>query len=288
MRKDPEITKTEERFTSQQSNQDDERISNFNRTISKVSGHRKISSKKSQIFFRGKHKKSVKEELQMIQEIKELEKDREILEKQNSELLEKIDEVNRESIKWKTIMSKKIVELEDQIKSTKQLNVREKNELKDGYAKDLLRITKLSKNREQALINSIKKELQTEYDSELTQIKTSYNRELSKSTQKIRDLSQKITLLTLNASALQDENHKLLQSYLDSPTSTKNTFTICFADPNITLARLHHYLKLSLQTSASTFTILAHTSSPPLMKFHLVFSTQGLLERLITQVKSGH
>jgi hypothetical protein len=226
MRKDQEIIKTEERFTSQQSNQEDERISNFNRTISKVSGPRKISSKKSQIFFRGKHKKSVKEELQMIQEIKELEKDKEFLEKHNSELLDKIDEVNRESIKWKTIMSKKIVDLEDQIKSIKQMNVREKNELKDGYAKDLLRITKLSKNREQAIINSIRKELEVEYNSELTKVKTSYIKELSKSTQKIANLTQKITALTQTSISLQAENHKLLQNHLSSPTSTENTFTL--------------------------------------------------------------
>ena len=125
-------SKTIERHTSQNSNQEyvDEGVSNFGRTISKVSNSRVLTTKRSKQFLLRAGKKGIKEELQMIQEMKELEKEKEALDQKNEALSERIEEMNRESIKWKSIMSQKIVYLEDQIKKLKTANIQAIENLK--------------------------------------------------------------------------------------------------------------------------------------------------------------
>ena len=104
MKRDGEV-KTIERHTSQHSNQEniDEGASNFGRTISKVSNSRVLTTKRSKQFLLRAGKKGIKEELQMIQEIRELEtKEKEALELQNQTLNAKIEEMNMNLLNnWK-------------------------------------------------------------------------------------------------------------------------------------------------------------------------------------------
>ena len=211
-RRDPDI-KTEERYTTQQSNQEyvEEGLTNFNRTISKISNARRVGSKMSQKFMRSKNKKSIKEELQMIQEIKELEKDKETLEAKNEELMERINEVNKESIKWKSIMSQKIVELEDKIKKLKATHLQEKDNLKEEYAKDLMRVSKMTKQKEQGLIENIRNEIETEYNKKLEDLKTTYNNKLNHANQKLEKVEEKFNEVSYKEKELREEYNRFMK-----------------------------------------------------------------------------
>ena len=207
--------KTEERVTTQQSvpeNNKDART-NFNRTISKmsrVSHNTKINSKMSQKFYRGKGKMSIKDELQMYQEIKDLETDKAELEGKCDQLAQELEEQHHDSVKWKSIMSQKIVELEDSIRKLKMSNIRENNSLKDKYAKDLLRVSKMSKQREQSLIQNIKKEIESEYEKKIENLKAHYDR-LSYSNQKYENLQEKYNMLTAKEEELRDEYERIMK-----------------------------------------------------------------------------
>lgn len=124
--------KTDERHTSGPSNQDniDEGISNFGRSNSKVSNSKVLTTKRSKQFLLRAGSKGIKKELQMMQEIKELEKDKEVLEGKVEALQEEITHNSQEAVKWKSIMSQKIVYLEDQIKKLKASKIQSLEDLK--------------------------------------------------------------------------------------------------------------------------------------------------------------
>ena len=259
MRKDPNLIKTEERFTSQQSNQDyiDEGNSNYEGTLSKASNTRKVSSKKSQNYFRNKNKKSIKEELQMLQDIRDLEKEKEVLERQNTELLERLDHLNKDSIKWKSAMVKKIVELEDQIQRLKNASMADKTTMKDEYARDLMKVSKLSKQRELNLVESIRDEIRSEYLKCHHELKVKYTQEVESHIEKLDKVQQKYLKVKTKEEELRFEYNRFIkeQEFVDFKKNWYGTFVVAFEDNNITLERFKHFLKISLHVENNEFHI---------------------------------
>lgn len=191
--------RTEERFNSHQNLQENADAH------SRVSNQRMLTSKKSQIFMRNKNKMSIKGELLMMQDMKELEKDKEALKESNLMLTGQIEEINKEAVKWRSIMSQKIVELEDQIRQLKTTQNNEKNQLKNDYAKDLLRVSKLSKKREQTLIINIKTEIETEFRKRISDMKIEYNTKINQTEEKLLDLQDRHNSLIISESTLRNE-----------------------------------------------------------------------------------
>jgi hypothetical protein len=122
-----------------------------------MSHTRKLTTKMSQgLFITRSGKKGFREDLQMLEYQRELEKEKEVLETNNEELINRISDMQKESIKLKSIMSERIVDLEDQIKRMKASHIQTIDTLKEEYAKDLIKVSKITKEREQNLINNIK------------------------------------------------------------------------------------------------------------------------------------
>ena len=87
-------------------NTEEKQTTNFNRTISKASQSKMMTSQSQQNFLRA-GKMKIKEQLQLKQELKDLEKDNsgmdfcELVINMRVELHVKIEEVTKDSIKWK-------------------------------------------------------------------------------------------------------------------------------------------------------------------------------------------
>ena len=257
MKRDADV-KTIERHTSQYSNQDyaDEGGSNFGRTISKVSNSRVLTTKRSkQFLLRGK--KGIKEELQMIQEMKELEKEKEALEQKNDNLNEKIDEINREALKWKSIMSQKIVYLEDQIKKLKTANIQAIDNLKKDYSKDIMKVSKLAKQKEQTLIENIKDDIESEYKKKLDDQRNNLNNKLNFTRLKLDQIEEKYEQLVSSEKELREEYNRIVKKreLQDFKKNWYGTFTIGFEDRNVTLEKFKHHLKISLEIENTDFQI---------------------------------
>lgn len=153
---------------------------------------------------------SIKDEIQMYQEIKDLEAEKAELEVKCDQLSQELEDQHHDSVKWKSIMSQKIVELEDSLRKLKMSNIRENNTLKDKYAKDLIRVSKMSKQREQSLIQNIKSEIEAEYDKKIESLKAHYDR-LSYSNQKYENLQQKYNNLAIKEEELRDEYNRIMK-----------------------------------------------------------------------------
>lgn len=147
----------------------------------------------------------------MIQEIKELEKEKEALEQKNDNLNEKIEEINREALKWKSIMSQKIVYLEDQIKKLKTANIQAIENLKKDYSKDIMKVSKLAKQKEQTLIENIKNDIESEYKKKLDDQRNNLNNKLNFTRLKLDQIEEKYDQLVTTEKGLREEYNRVVK-----------------------------------------------------------------------------
>jgi len=144
----------------------------------------------------------MKEELKMLQEIKDLEKEIETLNSKNHKLQEDLEQSNKDMMKWKFIMSQKIVDLEDQIQRLKDSHNNQRHLLKEDYAKDLIRISKLSKRKEKTIILNIKTEIESDFTTRIHNLKVEYEAKLETSQNNLKELEEKYNILVERESEL--------------------------------------------------------------------------------------